>query len=172
MGDDGWSVDRPTPRVECKPTERRNQPKSATLEAVRRHPSLGRYRGGMGSQSRSMIVQRIVRRTGSGQAFRSLPLTGRVERCGCVQLVRTDRREYPERLYHGPTRSPQIPALPGLIVGLQDPDKICHAGSILVFGRSRNLRQGRGGWLPEPHQKIGDVSHGLLSAPTMAVSIN
>jgi len=73
--------------------------------------------------------------------------------------------------YHGPTRSPLIPARLGLIVGLQDPNKICHTGSISVFSRSRNLSLGRGGRLPEPHQKIGDVSHGVLSAPTRAVSI-
>jgi hypothetical protein len=60
----------------------------------------------------------------------------------------------------------------GLIVGLQDPDKISHAGSISVVSHSHNLSIGRGlASLPEPHQEIGDVSHGVLSAPTMAVSI-
>jgi hypothetical protein len=39
-----------------------------------------------------------------------------------------------------------------LIVGLQDADKIGHAGSILVFGHSRNLSIGRGlAPLPKPH---------------------
>lgn len=73
--------------------------------------------------------------------------------------------------YHGPTRSPLIPARLGLIVGLQDTNKFCHAGSISVLNRGRNLSLGRGGRLPEPHQKIGDVSHGVLSAPTRAVAL-
>ena len=52
-----------------------------------------------------------------------------------------------------------------MIVGLQDPDKISHAGSILVFGKSRNLRIGRVlAPLPKPHQEIGDVSHGVFPA--------
>lgn len=54
--------------------------------------------------------------------------------------------------------------LQGLIVGLQDPDKISHAGSIPVFSHIRNLSIGRGlASLPEPHQEISDVSHGVLS---------
>jgi len=36
------------------------------------------------------------------------------------------------------------PAVPVLIVGLQDADKIGHARSIAVFGHSRNLSIGRG----------------------------
>lgn len=46
--------------------------------------------------------------------------------------------------YHGLTRTPLTSALLGLIVSLQDPDKISHAGSILVFSHSRNLGIGRG----------------------------
>jgi predicted alpha/beta superfamily hydrolase len=61
----------------------------------------------------------------------------------------------------------------GLIVGLQDPDKISHAGSISVSNHSRNRSIGRGlASLPEPHQEIGDVSHGVLAAPTTTVSIS
>jgi hypothetical protein len=61
----------------------------------------------------------------------------------------------------------------GLIVGLQDADKISHAGSIPVFGHSRNLSIGRGlASLPEPHEEIGDVSHGVLAAPNVSVSIS
>jgi hypothetical protein len=38
-----------------------------------------------------------------------------------------------------------------LIVGLLDPDKIGHAGSISVFGHNRNLSIGRGlALLPNP----------------------
>jgi hypothetical protein len=45
-----------------------------------------------------------------------------------------------------------IPAVPVLIVGLQDTDKIGHAGSIQVFGHNRNLGIGRGlAPLPNPH---------------------
>jgi hypothetical protein len=63
--------------------------------------------------------------------------------------------------------------LQGLIVGLQDADKISHAGSIPVFGHSRNLSIGRGlASLPEPHEEIGDVSHGVLAAPDVSVSIS
>jgi hypothetical protein len=36
------------------------------------------------------------------------------------------------------------PAVPVLIVGLQDADKNGHAGSISVFGHNRNLSIGRG----------------------------
>jgi hypothetical protein len=61
----------------------------------------------------------------------------------------------------------------GLIVSLQDPDKISHAGSISVFSRSRNLSIGHGlASLPEPHEEIGDVSHGVLAAPNVSVSIS
>src|SRR5207249_8950146 len=57
-------------------------------------------------------------------------------------------------------RLPLTPALLGLIVGLQDPDKISHAGLISVFSHSRNLSIGRGvGPLPEPQLEIGDVPH-------------
>jgi hypothetical protein len=52
-----------------------------------------------------------------------------------------------------------------LIVSLQDADKIGHAGSIPILGHSRNLSIGRGlAPLPKPHQEIGDVFHGALSA--------
>lgn len=67
--------------------------------------------------------------------------------------------------YHGLTRPPLSPAVLGLIVGLQDPDKISHARSISVFGNSLNLSVGRAlAPLPKPHYEIGDVSHGVLSA--------
>lgn len=60
--------------------------------------------------------------------------------------------------------TPDSYLLEGLIVGLQDPDKISHAGSIPVFSHIRNLSIGRGlASLPEPHQEISDVSHGVLS---------
>jgi hypothetical protein len=52
-----------------------------------------------------------------------------------------------------------------LIVGLQDADKLGHAGLISVFGHSRNPSIER--WLaplPKPHYEIGDASHGVLSA--------
>jgi hypothetical protein len=63
------------------------------------------------------------------------------------------------------TWSPLTPAVPVLIVGLQDADKIGHAGSIPVFGHNRNLSIGRGlAPLPNPQQEIGDVFHGVLSA--------
>src|SRR5918911_2205884 len=62
-------------------------------------------------------------------------------------------------------RSPLIAAVLVLIVGLQDSDEISHAGSIPVFGDSRNLSIGCGlASLPEPHEEIGDVSHGVFSA--------
>ena len=49
------------------------------------------------------------------------------------------------------TWSPLTPAVPVLIVGLQDADKIGHAGSIAVFGHNRNLSIGRGlAPLPNP----------------------
>ena len=41
-------------------------------------------------------------------------------------------------------RNALTPAVPVLIVGLQDADKIGHARSIAVFGHSRNLSIGRG----------------------------
>jgi hypothetical protein len=52
-----------------------------------------------------------------------------------------------------------------LIVGLQDADKIGHAGSISVFGPGRNVGIGHGlaPW-PKPHEKMSDVFHGVLSA--------
>jgi hypothetical protein len=39
--------------------------------------------------------------------------------------------------------SPLAPAVPVLIVRLQDADKIGHAGSIPVFGQNRDLSIGR-----------------------------
>ncbi|MBB4370764.1 hypothetical protein GGD63_003559 [Bradyrhizobium sp. cir1] len=67
--------------------------------------------------------------------------------------------------HHEPTRQLLTAAVLVLIVGLQDPDKISHAGSIPVFGNSRNLSIGCGlALLPEPHEEIGDVSHGVFSA--------
>ncbi|MET4262100.1 hypothetical protein ABIC09_007075 [Bradyrhizobium sp. S3.12.5] len=63
-----------------------------------------------------------------------------------------------------------------MIAGLQDPNKISHAGSISVVSHGRNLSIGRGlASLPEPHEEIGDVSgdvsHGVLAAPPVTVSI-
>ncbi|MBP0115131.1 MULTISPECIES: hypothetical protein [Bradyrhizobium] len=56
------------------------------------------------------------------------------------------------------------------IVGLQDADKISHAGLISVFGHSGHLNIGcRLVRLPKPYEEIGDVSHGVLSAPTVTV---
>jgi hypothetical protein len=47
--------------------------------------------------------------------------------------------------------SPLAPAVPVLIVSLQDADKIGHAGLIPVFGHNRNLSIGRGlAPLPNP----------------------
>jgi len=52
-----------------------------------------------------------------------------------------------------------------LIVGLQDADKISHAGSIPIFGPGRNWSIGRAlAPLPKPRQHIDDVFHGVLSA--------
>jgi hypothetical protein len=49
------------------------------------------------------------------------------------------------------TWSPLTPAVPVLIVGLQDADKIGHAGLIPVFGHNRNLGIGLGSApLPNP----------------------
>ena len=49
-------------------------------------------------------------------------------------------------------RSPLTPAVLILIVGPQDADKIGHAGSVSIFGHSRNLGVGRGlAPLPKPH---------------------
>jgi hypothetical protein len=57
------------------------------------------------------------------------------------------------------------PAVPVLIVHLQDANKIGHAGSIPVFDHNRNLSIGRGlARLPNPEQEIGDVFHGVPSA--------
>jgi hypothetical protein len=69
------------------------------------------------------------------------------------------------RPYHVLTRSPLTPAVPVLIVGLQDADKIGHAGSIPVFGHNRSLSIGRGlAPLPNPREEIDDCFHGGLSA--------
>jgi hypothetical protein len=66
---------------------------------------------------------------------------------------------------------PLTPAVPALIVGLQDADKLGHAGSIPI-DHNRNLSIGRGpAPLPEPDQEIGDAYHGGLSA-TMEVNSN
>jgi hypothetical protein len=66
---------------------------------------------------------------------------------------------------HVLTRSLLTPAVPVLIVGLQDADKTGHAGSITVFGRNRSLSIGRGlARLPNPREEIGDFFHGGLSA--------
>ena len=55
------------------------------------------------------------------------------------------------------------PAVHVLIVGLQDADKIGHAGSIPVFGRNRSwsIRR-RLAPLPNPPEEVGDVFHGSL----------
>lgn len=75
--------------------------------------------------------------------------------------------KYPWRDGFDDARSRLVSAgavLQGLIAGLQDPDKISHAGSIPVFSHIRDLSIGRGlASLPEPHQEISDVSHGVLS---------
>jgi DNA-binding transcriptional LysR family regulator len=54
---------------------------------------------------------------------------------------------------HVLTRSPPLtPAVLVLIVGLQDANKISHAGSIPVFDHNNNLSIGRGlAPLPNPH---------------------
>lgn len=81
----------------------------------------------------------------------------------CSRLVSAGT-VWPDVLHHGLTWIPLPLILQGLIVGLQDPDKISHAGSIPVFSHIRNLSIGRGlASLPEPHQEICDVSHGVLS---------
>jgi len=50
-------------------------------------------------------------------------------------------------------------------LGLQDADKIGHAGWVLVFGRSCNFSNRRGlAPLPKPRQEVGDAFHGALSA--------
>jgi hypothetical protein len=62
-----------------------------------------------------------------------------------------------------------IPAVPVLIVGLQDADKIGHTRPITVFGYSRNLSIRRGlAPLPNPPKEIGDLIHGVLLQPTVA----
>jgi len=54
--------------------------------------------------------------------------------------------------------------VPVSIIGLQDADKIGHAGTIAVFGHNRNGSIGRGlAPLPNPQEEIGDVFHGVLS---------
>jgi hypothetical protein len=69
--------------------------------------------------------------------------------CGYVSSLDARRNGRP---YHVLTRLPLTPAVPVLIVGLQDADKIGHAGSIPVFGHNRNLSIGRGlAPLPNPH---------------------
>jgi hypothetical protein len=58
-----------------------------------------------------------------------------------------------------------VMSVPLLIVGLQDADKIGHAGSIPVFGHNRSLSIRRGlAPLPKSREEIGDVFHGALSA--------
>src|ERR1700739_4605123 len=79
-----------------------------------------------------------------------------------VSSLHTRRNGRPYRVL---TRSPLIPAVPLLIAGLQDADKIGHAGSIPVFGHDRSLSIRRGpAPLPTPREEIGDVFHGALSA--------
>ena len=61
--------------------------------------------------------------------------------------------------------SPLIPAVLLLIAGLQDADKVGHAGSIPVGGHNRNLSIGPGlAPLPNPQDEICDGFHGVLSA--------
>jgi hypothetical protein len=56
------------------------------------------------------------------------------------------------------------PAVPVLIVRLQNAGKISHAGSIPVFDLNRNLSIGeRLAPLPNPEKDISDVFHGVLS---------
>jgi hypothetical protein len=58
-----------------------------------------------------------------------------------------------------------VMSVPLLIVGLQDADKIGHAGSIPVFGHNRSLSIRRGlAPLPKSREEIGDAFHGALSA--------
>jgi hypothetical protein len=54
-------------------------------------------------------------------------------------------------------------AVPVSIIGLQDADKIGHAGTIAIFGHNRNRSIGRAlAPLPNPQEEIGDLFHGVL----------
>jgi hypothetical protein len=54
------------------------------------------------------------------------------------------------------------------IIGLQDPDKVGHAGPIPLVGHHRRLGVGRRlVCLPDPSQKIGDLLHAVYSAATL-----
>lgn len=65
--------------------------------------------------------------------------------------IREENTRRNGRPHHVPTQSLLTPAVPVLIVGLQDADKIGHAGSIPVFGHNRNLCIGSGlAPLPNP----------------------
>jgi len=80
-----------------------------------------------------------------------MTLTGR-GRCKKLDALRSHVPSVGNNRNHVPTRSPLTSAVLVLIVGLQDADKIGHAGSIPVFDHSRNLSIGRGlAPLPKPH---------------------
>jgi hypothetical protein len=84
---------------------------------------------------------------------------------GAQPLCRSDMFDLSIREATADRMSLLIPAVPLLIVGLQDADKIGHAGSIPGFGDNRNLGIGPGlAPLPNPQEEIGDVFHGVLSA--------
>jgi hypothetical protein len=54
-------------------------------------------------------------------------------------------------------------ALPVSIVGLQDADKVRHAGLIPVIGRDWHLKIWCGLALPKPPHEIGNLLHGAHS---------
>ena len=54
-------------------------------------------------------------------------------------------------------------ALPVAIVGLQDADKVRHAGPIPVIGRDWHLKIWCGLALPKPPHEIGNLLHGAHS---------
>jgi hypothetical protein len=58
-----------------------------------------------------------------------------------------------------------MPALPALIVGLQDADKIGHARPVPVVSHIESLSRRGLTARPNPPQKIGDQLHGVYSQP-------
>lgn len=78
-------------------------------------------------------------------------------------LSQTLAHDRPNRITYRRSR-PLTSAVPVLIVGSQDADKIGHAGSILVFGRNRILSVGCGlARLPNPGEEIDDFFHRGIS---------